>query len=78
MRLRNERVGQLVREASGVDVVVSQVVGPVLHELSAALEEIAPPVDSLHAVAVDVRQGEFTDLSRHLGPLRGPVPKAGP
>ena len=54
------------------------VLGPVGHQRAALLEQIASPVGGFNAVAVDVRQGELADLPWYLGPLRGPVPKAGP
>ena len=55
-----------------------EIVGPLLHERAAALEEIAAAVGGLDAVAVDVRQGELADLPRHLGAFGGPVAEARP
>ena len=37
-----------------------------LHELAAAVEQVAVPVDGFRTVAVDVRQGEFADPLPHV------------
>ncbi len=54
---------------------------PVRHEFASPFEQIAAPVRSLDAVAVDVRQREFADLARRVGALhrlvRGQSPLPG-
>ncbi|MDE0440365.1 MAG: hypothetical protein OXJ36_18580 [bacterium] len=44
-----------------------EVVGPILHELAAAVEEVASLVGGFDSVAVDMREGEFADLSACVG-----------
>ena len=53
------------------------VVGPLLHELPVAFEQVVAPVRRPDAVAVGVGQGELADLARHLGTLGRPVTEAG-
>ena len=48
-----------------------------IHAATAALEQVAAAIGGLDAVAVDVSQGEFADLTGRLGALGGPVPEAG-
>ena len=59
------------RSGGGGDVV-----GPLLHEAAAAVEEVGAHVGGLDAVAVDVRQGEFADVARRVGAFGSPVPEA--
>jgi len=47
--------------------LVVEVVGPVLHELAAPVEEVASLVGGFDAVAVDVGEGEFADFSGCVG-----------
>ena len=49
-----------------------EVVGPLLHEGAAALEQVAATVGGLDPVTVDVRQGQLADLPRRLGTLGQP------
>ena len=55
---------------------LNDVLGPGVHQNAPTVEQVGTPVGSFHAVAVDVRQSEFTDLSRCVGAFRGPVPEA--
>ena len=38
-----------------------------LHQLTAALQQIAAPVGGLHTIAVDVRQGQHQRVLTQLG-----------
>ena len=58
-------------------VIGRDVVGPVHHELAAALEQIGAAVGGLHPVAVDVGEGQFADLARRVALLGDPVAEAG-
>ena len=46
-----------------------QIGSPRCHQFAAAFEQICTPVRSLHTIVVDVRQGEFADLARHVRSL---------
>ena len=54
-----------------------EVVGPLLHERPAALEQVATAVGGLDAVAVDMGERELADLARRLGALGWPVQERG-
>ena len=54
-----------------------EVVGPLLHERSAAVEQVAAAVGGLGAVVVYVGERELADLAGCLSALGGPVPKVG-
>ena len=46
---------------------VMQVVGPLLHEFAAPVEEVASLVGGFDSVVVDVGQCEFADLAGCVG-----------
>ena len=57
---------------------LAQIVGPAVHELAAALEEIGALVGAFYAIAVDVGERDLRNFFGRVGLLGYPLPEAGP
>jgi len=51
--------------------------GPIIHEPSPLVEQVAAPIGPLHLVLDSVRQGHFRDLMGIASAFGGPVAEAG-
>ena len=73
-----ETASDPVAEASGLGAFspTRQILGPLLHQDAAALEEVRAGVGRLHLVADRVRQRGLHDRVGRVGALRRPVPEA--
>ena len=61
---------------SNLPPLPAQVVHPVVHQRTAALEQITARVGRLDLIAYDVSECSFDHLAGMVRPFRGPIPEA--